>query len=124
MQKKERLLKKQQREALLLDSYLASDGLTTGRSLRDRKPVTYTFGKLKYRIKQFGTKLLSIVMGNHVENIINASVTCDSRPYLRPQWMVFLKFSILVVALIFFFLVLNTMAPKFLPSIDQPLFLN
>jgi hypothetical protein len=48
MQKKERLLKKQQREALLLDSYLTSDGLTTGRSLRDRKPVTYTFGKLKY----------------------------------------------------------------------------
>ncbi|KAF8654816.1 hypothetical protein HU200_061450 [Digitaria exilis] len=41
--KKERLLKKQQREALLLDSYLTSDGLTTGRSLRDRKPVTYTF---------------------------------------------------------------------------------
>ncbi|XP_062189419.1 DDT domain-containing protein DDR4-like [Phragmites australis] len=41
--KKERLLKKQQREALLLDSYLTSDGHTTGRSLRDRKPVTYTF---------------------------------------------------------------------------------
>ncbi|KAJ1288144.1 hypothetical protein BS78_02G067400 [Paspalum vaginatum] len=41
--KKERLLKKQQREALLLDSYLTSDGLTIGRSLRDRKPVTYTF---------------------------------------------------------------------------------
>ena len=48
MQKKERLLKKQQREALLLDSYLTSDGHTTGRSLRDRKPVTYTFGKLQY----------------------------------------------------------------------------
>jgi hypothetical protein len=44
MQKKERSLKKQQREALLLDSYLTSD-VTTGRSLRDRKPVTYTFGK-------------------------------------------------------------------------------
>uniref|UniRef100_A0A8R7PEU4 WHIM1 domain-containing protein n=1 Tax=Triticum urartu TaxID=4572 RepID=A0A8R7PEU4_TRIUA len=42
--KKEKMLKKQQREALLLDSYLASD-ITTGRSLRDRKPVTYTFGK-------------------------------------------------------------------------------
>ncbi|KAM0913447.1 hypothetical protein ACQ4PT_012148 [Festuca glaucescens] len=40
--KKERSLKKQQREALLLDSYLTSD-VTTGRSLRDRKPVTYTF---------------------------------------------------------------------------------
>uniref|UniRef100_A0A0D9WWH6 DDT domain-containing protein n=1 Tax=Leersia perrieri TaxID=77586 RepID=A0A0D9WWH6_9ORYZ len=41
--KKERMLKKQQREALLIDSYLAPDGFTTGRSLRDRKPVTYTF---------------------------------------------------------------------------------
>ncbi|KAK3124692.1 hypothetical protein QOZ80_7BG0590750 [Eleusine coracana subsp. coracana] len=40
--KKEKLLKKQQREALLLDSYLTSEH-TTGRSLRDRKPVTYTF---------------------------------------------------------------------------------
>ncbi|XP_003557430.1 DDT domain-containing protein DDR4 [Brachypodium distachyon] len=40
--KKEKLLKKQQREALLLDSYLTSD-VTTGRSLRDRKPVRYTF---------------------------------------------------------------------------------
>ncbi len=45
LQKKERLLKKQQREALLIDSFLAPDGFTTGRSLRDRKPVTYTFGK-------------------------------------------------------------------------------
>nr|KYP51723.1 hypothetical protein KK1_026383 [Cajanus cajan] len=41
--KKERLLKKQQREALLLDNYLVVDGLGPGRSLRDRKPVTYTF---------------------------------------------------------------------------------
>ena len=47
VQRKERLLKKQQREALLLDNYLVVDGLATGRSLRDRKPVTYTFGKSK-----------------------------------------------------------------------------
>lgn len=47
MQRKERLLKKQQREALLLDSFLTADGLSSGRSLRDRKPVTYTFGKAK-----------------------------------------------------------------------------
>lgn len=44
-QRKEKLLKKQQREALLLDSYANMDGLVAGRSLRDRKPVTYTFGK-------------------------------------------------------------------------------
>lgn len=41
--RKERTLKKQQREALLLDSFLTAEGLSTGRSLRDRKPVTYTF---------------------------------------------------------------------------------
>ncbi|XP_068638033.1 DDT domain-containing protein DDR4-like isoform X3 [Aristolochia californica] len=41
--RKERLLKKQHRQALLLDSYSNPDGIATGRSLRDRKPVTYTF---------------------------------------------------------------------------------
>ncbi|KAI9087603.1 hypothetical protein K1719_030473 [Acacia pycnantha] len=41
--RKERLLKKQHRQALLLDNFLGVDGLATGRSLRDRKPVTYTF---------------------------------------------------------------------------------
>ncbi|KAK7265748.1 hypothetical protein RJT34_33371 [Clitoria ternatea] len=41
--KKERLLKKQHRQALLLDNYLVVDGLGPGRALRDRKPVTYTF---------------------------------------------------------------------------------
>ncbi|XP_031487702.1 DDT domain-containing protein DDR4-like [Nymphaea colorata] len=41
--RKERALKKQQRQALLLDNYMTTDGLAAGRSLRDRKPVTYTF---------------------------------------------------------------------------------
>ncbi|CAJ1943994.1 unnamed protein product [Sphenostylis stenocarpa] len=41
--KKEKLLKKQHRQTLLLDNYLVVDGLGPGRSLRDRKPVTYTF---------------------------------------------------------------------------------
>ncbi|XP_011042626.1 PREDICTED: uncharacterized protein LOC105138274 [Populus euphratica] len=41
--RKERLLKKQHRQALLLDNFLNIDGLAPGRSLRDRKPVTYTF---------------------------------------------------------------------------------
>ncbi|KAJ0981647.1 hypothetical protein J5N97_009902 [Dioscorea zingiberensis] len=41
--RKEKMLKKQHREALLLDSFMAADGLSAGRSLRDRKPVTYTF---------------------------------------------------------------------------------
>ncbi|KAJ8772147.1 hypothetical protein K2173_027324 [Erythroxylum novogranatense] len=41
--RKEKLLKKQHRQALLLDNFLNMDGLGAGRSLRDRKPVTYTF---------------------------------------------------------------------------------
>ncbi|KAI5068039.1 hypothetical protein GOP47_0016384 [Adiantum capillus-veneris] len=41
--KKERALKKQQRQALLLDSYLNTENMTSGRPRRDRKPVTYTF---------------------------------------------------------------------------------
>ncbi|XP_051116916.1 DDT domain-containing protein DDR4-like [Andrographis paniculata] len=41
--RKEKLLKKQHRQALMLDSMISMDGLTAGRSLRDRKPVTYTF---------------------------------------------------------------------------------
>ncbi|XP_044476978.1 DDT domain-containing protein DDR4-like [Mangifera indica] len=41
--RKEKLLKKQHRQALLLDNFLNVDGLGPGRSLRDRKPVTYTF---------------------------------------------------------------------------------
>ncbi|XP_019153157.1 PREDICTED: DDT domain-containing protein DDR4-like [Ipomoea nil] len=41
--KKEKLLKKQHRQALMLDNMIHMDGLLAGRSLRDRKPVTYTF---------------------------------------------------------------------------------
>ncbi|XP_019431185.1 PREDICTED: DDT domain-containing protein DDR4-like [Lupinus angustifolius] len=41
--RKEKLLKKQHREALLLDNFYGVDGLAPGRSLRDRKPVTYTY---------------------------------------------------------------------------------
>ncbi|KAL3640636.1 hypothetical protein CASFOL_015604 [Castilleja foliolosa] len=41
--RKEKLLKKQHRQALMLDNMMNMDGLIAGRSLRDRKPVTYTF---------------------------------------------------------------------------------
>ncbi|XP_059303876.1 DDT domain-containing protein DDR4 [Lycium ferocissimum] len=41
--RKEKLLKKQHRQALMLDNMLNMDGLAGGRSLRDRKRVTYTF---------------------------------------------------------------------------------
>ncbi|CAN4088177.1 unnamed protein product [Withania somnifera] len=41
--RKEKLMKKQHRQALMLDNMLNMDGLSGGRLLRDRKPVTYTF---------------------------------------------------------------------------------
>ncbi|KAJ1293149.1 hypothetical protein BS78_01G046000 [Paspalum vaginatum] len=50
--KKEKLLKKQQREALLLDSYLTVDGFTSGRSRRERKRVTYTFDDYERSINE------------------------------------------------------------------------
>ena len=67
------MLKKQHRQALLLDNYLVVDGLGVGRSLRDRKPVRYTFGKvitllgiheypilISTRLKGFSNRLIFI----------------------------------------------------------------
>ncbi|CAH9092478.1 unnamed protein product [Cuscuta europaea] len=50
--RKEKLLKKQHREALLLDNMMNIDGLTAGRSLRDRKPVTYRFDEYDRSINE------------------------------------------------------------------------
>ncbi|KAG5019773.1 hypothetical protein JHK87_015628 [Glycine soja] len=55
--RKEKLLKKQHRQALLLDNFLGVDGIAPGRSLRDRKPVTYTFGKKFYHCLHFVSQL-------------------------------------------------------------------
>jgi hypothetical protein len=62
-QRTERLLKKQHRQALLLDNFLNIDGLAPGRSLRDRKPVTYTFGKQRKLMKHaVAIDLLAVVI--------------------------------------------------------------
>uniref|UniRef100_A0A804UCW6 DDT domain-containing protein n=1 Tax=Zea mays TaxID=4577 RepID=A0A804UCW6_MAIZE len=79
LHKKERLLKKQQREALLLDSYLASDGLTTGRSLRDRKPVTYTFDDYDRSINE------AIKITKKRENSAEPVATTANRRVLPPR---------------------------------------
>ncbi|EEE60122.1 hypothetical protein OsJ_12998 [Oryza sativa Japonica Group] len=50
--KKERLLKKQQREALLLDNRLTVNGFTSVRSRRERKRVTYTFDDYERSINE------------------------------------------------------------------------
>lgn len=50
--KKDRLVKKQQREAVLLDNMLQGNGLAAGRSRRERKPVTYTFDEFDRSINE------------------------------------------------------------------------
>ncbi|XP_042000366.1 DDT domain-containing protein DDR4-like [Salvia splendens] len=42
-ERKEKLLKKQHRQALMLDNMIGMDAIAAGRSFRDEKPVTYTF---------------------------------------------------------------------------------
>lgn len=49
---KEKALKKQHRQAMLLDSFLSSQGPSSGRSLRYRKPVTYTFDEFDRSISE------------------------------------------------------------------------
>ena len=44
LQKKERALKRQQRQAVLIGSHINIESLAIGRPRRERKPVTYTFG--------------------------------------------------------------------------------
>ncbi|KAJ7562072.1 hypothetical protein O6H91_03G054300 [Diphasiastrum complanatum] len=50
--KKERAIKRQQRQVLLLNNAFYGDGLAAGRSRRDRKPVTYTFDEYDRSINE------------------------------------------------------------------------
>ncbi|KAG0572405.1 hypothetical protein KC19_VG092200 [Ceratodon purpureus] len=50
--RKDRMVKKQQREAVLLDNLLQANGLAAGRSRRERKPVTYTFDEFDRSISE------------------------------------------------------------------------
>ncbi|KAJ7564097.1 hypothetical protein O6H91_02G001700 [Diphasiastrum complanatum] len=50
--KKERAIKRQQRQVLLLNNAFYGDGLAVGRSRRDRKPVTYTFDEYDRSINE------------------------------------------------------------------------
>ena len=66
--KKDRMVKKQQREAVLLDNMLQGHGLAAGRSRRERKPVTYTFDEFDRSISdaiKFTTKSLSETSMRH-----------------------------------------------------------
>ena len=81
LQRKERLLKKQHRQALLLDNFVSVDGLAPGRSLRDRKPVTYTFGKRNLLI-------LCIVL-----NLTNDSIKIKNEVYREIHFVLAQAFS-------------------------------
>ncbi len=50
--KKDRTIKKQQRQAILLDNSIHGNGLAAGRSRRERKPVTYTFDEYDRSISE------------------------------------------------------------------------
>ncbi|XP_074563815.1 DDT domain-containing protein DDR4-like [Curcuma longa] len=82
--KKERLLKKQHREALLLDSFLTADGISSGRSLRDRKPVTYTFDDYDRSISE--AIKITKKRQSSPENIVRKAVAGRPELYANGNW--------------------------------------
>ncbi|XP_024963461.1 DDT domain-containing protein DDR4-like isoform X2 [Cynara cardunculus var. scolymus] len=69
--KKEKLLKKQHRQALLLDSMIV-DGFGPGRSLRGRKPVSYTFVNIGFSADEY-------------DRSINEAIKITKRKQLSPE---------------------------------------
>ncbi|XP_042498036.1 DDT domain-containing protein DDR4-like [Macadamia integrifolia] len=82
--RKERLLKKQHRQALLLDSFLNTDGLATGRSLRDRKPVTYTFDDFDRSINE-AIKITKRKQPSP-EHVVKKEIGMKSEPSSNGRW--------------------------------------
>lgn len=62
-QKKERALKRQQRQAMLLEGFRNAVRIENGRSRRDRKPVNYTFGMCHLFIYLIGYPLWDAMNG-------------------------------------------------------------
>lgn len=87
VQRKEKLLKKQHREALLLDNMMGVNGLAPGHSLRGRKRVSYTFGMTPFAgfliLSEFHHKLLVFSVSMWVMVGVNYSVS--TRTYLYSQ---------------------------------------
>ncbi|KAG6505852.1 hypothetical protein ZIOFF_038218 [Zingiber officinale] len=83
-QKKDRLWKKQHREALLLDSFLTADGISSGRSLRDRKPVTYTFDDYDRSISE--AIKITKKRQSSPENIVRKAVAGRPELYANGDW--------------------------------------
>ncbi|KAG6391725.1 hypothetical protein SASPL_149483 [Salvia splendens] len=77
---KEKLLKKQHRQALMLDNMIGMDGMAAGRSLRDRKPVTYTFDDYDRSINE---AIKSLIILNKFINTFFLS--CSDRRRQRPE---------------------------------------
>ncbi|XP_042501604.1 DDT domain-containing protein DDR4-like [Macadamia integrifolia] len=82
--RKERLLKKQHRQALLLDSFLNTDGVAAGRSLRDRKPVTYTFDDYDRSINE-AIKITKRKQPSP-DHVIKREVGMKSEPSTNGKW--------------------------------------
>lgn len=69
------MLRKQHRQALMLDNIMSMDGIAAGRSLRDRKPVTYTFGMCTAVLSSHYFFFRVSVMSFHLINILDLRVT-------------------------------------------------
>lgn len=76
--KKERALKKQQRQATLLDSFFVVQGETIGRSRRDRKPVKYTFDDYDRSIDEAIQMTKKIWPSS--DNFLKKHMTMDEHP--------------------------------------------
>uniref|UniRef100_A0A1D1ZDW6 DDT domain-containing protein n=1 Tax=Anthurium amnicola TaxID=1678845 RepID=A0A1D1ZDW6_9ARAE len=83
--RKERLLKKQHREALLLDSFLTADGLSSGRSLRDRKPVTYTFDDFDRSINE-AIKITKKRQASPEQHVVRRENAIKPEPCTNGRW--------------------------------------
>ncbi|MQM09027.1 hypothetical protein Taro_041887 [Colocasia esculenta] len=83
--RKERLLKKQHREALLLDSFLTADGLSSGRSLRDRKPVTYTFDDFDRSINE-AIKITKKRQSSPEQHVVRREASTKPEAFTNGRW--------------------------------------
>ncbi|KVH87374.1 DDT domain-containing protein [Cynara cardunculus var. scolymus] len=82
--KKEKLLKKQHRQALLLDSMIV-DGFGPGRSLRGRKPVSYTFASVNCTSHSLIVVNIGFSADEYDRSINEAIKITNNRKRQRPQ---------------------------------------
>lgn len=102
MQRKEKVLKKQHREALLLDNMMGVNGLAPGHSLRGRKRVSYTFGKALFGglliLFKFHHKFLVflVIMWVMDDAFANQNITVSMITYYNSEYYCIFQYSCLL----------------------------